>query len=156
MQKKISIWIIEILCISQFSNDFFPNVLRIICCCVASLHVELNLVCLVWLQASQAPPPPPTPASAEDRRAQLREIEMKVMAYQDELESGKAASKPGWTISEQVEQFRKKLMRKTTSAAASDRTPTAPASSIATPPPPPSLGLVSGGYGSGKTPKQHV
>ena len=39
---------------------------------------------------------------AEDRRAQLREIEMKVMAYQDELESGKAHSKPGWTISEQV------------------------------------------------------
>ena len=39
---------------------------------------------------------------AEDRRAQLREIEMKVMAYQDELESGKVHSKPGWTISEQV------------------------------------------------------
>ena len=25
--KNISIWIIEILCISQFSNDFIPNVL---------------------------------------------------------------------------------------------------------------------------------
>ena len=48
---------------------------------------------------------------SEDRRARLREIELKVMQYQDELESGKQPSKPGWTISEQVEQFRKKIMK---------------------------------------------
>jgi len=50
---------------------------------------------------------------SEDRRARLREIEVKVMQYQDELESGKQPSKPGWTISEQVEQFRKKIMKNT-------------------------------------------
>ena len=50
---------------------------------------------------------------AEDRRARLRDIELKVMQYQDELESGKQQTKPGWTISEQVEQFRKKIMKQT-------------------------------------------
>ncbi len=39
---------------------------------------------------------------SEDRRARLREIEIEVVKYQDELESGKQAVKPGWTISEQV------------------------------------------------------
>ena len=48
---------------------------------------------------------------SEDRRARLRDIELKVMQYQDELESGKQPTKPGWTISEQVEQFRKKIMK---------------------------------------------
>merc|ERR1712203_463427 len=45
--------------------------------------------------------------------ARLRDIELKVMQYQDELESGKQQTKPGWTISEQVEQFRKKIMKQT-------------------------------------------
>ncbi len=39
---------------------------------------------------------------SEDRRARLREVELKVMTYQDELETGRQAVKPGWTISEQV------------------------------------------------------
>lgn len=48
---------------------------------------------------------------SEDRRAKLREIEIQVMKYQDELESGKQAVKSGWTISEQVDHYRKKLIR---------------------------------------------
>ncbi len=48
---------------------------------------------------------------SEDRRARLREVEIKVMTYQDELESGKQEIRPGWTISEQVEQYRKKLLK---------------------------------------------
>ena len=39
---------------------------------------------------------------SEDRRARLREVEIKVMCYQDELESGKQSLRPGWTVSEQV------------------------------------------------------
>ncbi len=39
---------------------------------------------------------------AELRRQRLRDVEMKVMHYQDELESGQISSHPGWTISEQV------------------------------------------------------
>ncbi len=43
---------------------------------------------------------------SEDRRAKLREIEIKVMCYQDELESGKQSLRSGWTISEQVARHR--------------------------------------------------
>ncbi len=39
---------------------------------------------------------------AELRRQRLRDVEMRVMHYQDELESGRIATNPGWTISEQV------------------------------------------------------
>ena len=39
---------------------------------------------------------------SENRRAKLREVEVEVMRFQDALESGKQATKPGWTISEQV------------------------------------------------------
>jgi len=39
---------------------------------------------------------------SEDRRAKLREVEIAVMRYQDELESGRQALRQGWTISEQV------------------------------------------------------
>jgi U2-associated protein SR140 len=39
---------------------------------------------------------------SEDRRSELRKIELKVMSYQDELEVGRQAVKPGWTISEMV------------------------------------------------------
>lgn len=45
-------------------------------------------------------------------RQRLRDIEVKVMCYQDDLESGKEILRPGWTISEQVEHFRKKLSAK--------------------------------------------
>ena len=51
----------------------------------------------------------------EERRALLRDIEVKVMHYQDELECGKKGIKAGWTISEQVEHYRKKLFRITRS-----------------------------------------
>lgn len=57
----------------------------------------------------------------EERRALLRDIEVKVMQYQDELESGKKGIKSGWTISEQVEHYRKKMLRR-----ASERQPETP------------------------------
>ncbi|XP_046143797.1 U2 snRNP-associated SURP motif-containing protein isoform X2 [Osmia bicornis bicornis] len=48
----------------------------------------------------------------EERRSRLREIEVKIMQYQDELESGRRALKSGMTIQGQVEHYRKKLIRK--------------------------------------------
>ena len=77
--------------------------------------------------------------TSEDRRARLREIEVKVMQYQDELESGKQPSKPGWTISEQVEQFRKKIMKHTkdlpheSDRSAMSRTPRSGSAQVTTP-----------------------
>lgn len=50
--------------------------------------------------------------SGEERRAKLREIELKVMKFQDELELGKRQRKPGLSISAQVEHYRQKLIRK--------------------------------------------
>ena len=38
----------------------------------------------------------------ESTRQRLRDVEMRVMCYQDELESGKQPIRPGWTISQQV------------------------------------------------------
>lgn len=52
--------------------------------------------------------------AVEKRREILRDIENKVMAYQDELETGEKGIKSGWTIAEQVEHYRKKLTRKAT------------------------------------------
>lgn len=49
---------------------------------------------------------------SEERRAKLREIEMKVMKYQDELEAGRRSRKPSMRFSEQVEHYRQKLLRK--------------------------------------------
>ncbi|XP_059613579.1 U2 snRNP-associated SURP motif-containing protein isoform X2 [Phlebotomus argentipes] len=48
----------------------------------------------------------------EERRTRLREIELKILQYQDELESGKRTLKTGWTLSQQLEHFRRKLMKK--------------------------------------------
>ncbi|CAB1340873.1 unnamed protein product [Coregonus sp. 'balchen'] len=48
----------------------------------------------------------------EDRRTKLREIEVKVMKFQDELESGKRPKKPGQTLQEHVEHYRDKLLQK--------------------------------------------
>uniref|UniRef100_A0A3B3YPF1 U2 snRNP-associated SURP motif-containing protein n=1 Tax=Poecilia mexicana TaxID=48701 RepID=A0A3B3YPF1_9TELE len=45
----------------------------------------------------------------EEKRTKLREIEVKVMKFQDELESGKRPKKPGQSIQEQVEHYRDKL-----------------------------------------------
>ncbi|XP_069559607.1 U2 snRNP-associated SURP motif-containing protein isoform X2 [Brachyistius frenatus] len=48
----------------------------------------------------------------EEKRTKLREIEVKVMKFQDELESGKRPKKPGQGIQEQVEHYRDKLLQK--------------------------------------------
>lgn len=42
----------------------------------------------------------------------LREIEVKVMQYQDELECGSRKTKTGWSIGQQVEHFRRKLTKR--------------------------------------------
>ena len=46
------------------------------------------------------------PRRDEERRALLREVEVRVMQYQDELESGRKTVKAGWTVAEQVKQER--------------------------------------------------
>uniref|UniRef100_A0A3Q3NK24 U2 snRNP-associated SURP motif-containing protein n=1 Tax=Labrus bergylta TaxID=56723 RepID=A0A3Q3NK24_9LABR len=51
----------------------------------------------------------------EEKRTKLREIEVKVMKFQDELESGKRPKKPGQSFQEQVEHYRDKLLQKVTS-----------------------------------------
>ncbi|CAO1333336.1 unnamed protein product [Diamesa tonsa] len=48
----------------------------------------------------------------EKRRNRLREIEVKVCEYQDDLESGDKDLKTGWSITQQVEHFRRKLLKK--------------------------------------------
>ncbi|XP_030629192.1 U2 snRNP-associated SURP motif-containing protein isoform X2 [Chanos chanos] len=49
---------------------------------------------------------------SEEKRAKLREIELKVMKFQDELESGKRPKKLGQSIQEQVELYRDKLLQR--------------------------------------------
>ncbi|XP_056656187.1 U2 snRNP-associated SURP motif-containing protein-like [Monodelphis domestica] len=49
---------------------------------------------------------------SEEKRAKLREIELKVMKFQDELESGKRLKKPGQSFQEQVEHYRDKLIQR--------------------------------------------
>ncbi|TRY84162.1 hypothetical protein DNTS_026056 [Danionella cerebrum] len=49
---------------------------------------------------------------SEEKRAKLREIELKVMKFQDELESGKRPKKTGPSIQEQVELYRDKLLQR--------------------------------------------
>ena len=46
------------------------------------------------------------PRKDEERRSLLREVEVRVMQYQDELESGRKTVKAGWTVAEQVNQRR--------------------------------------------------
>jgi len=48
----------------------------------------------------------------EDRRQKLREIEVKVVKYQDELEAGKRTRKSGLSVQDQIEMYRRKLHRK--------------------------------------------
>ncbi|XP_057190523.1 U2 snRNP-associated SURP motif-containing protein isoform X1 [Triplophysa rosa] len=50
--------------------------------------------------------------TSEEKRAKLREIEVKVMKFQDELESGKRPKKSGQSIQEQVELYRDKLLQR--------------------------------------------
>ena len=49
---------------------------------------------------------------SEERRALLRELELKVLKFQDELESGKRIRKPGVSMEKQVEEYRRDLIRK--------------------------------------------
>uniref|UniRef100_A0A665U1L0 Zgc:163098 n=1 Tax=Echeneis naucrates TaxID=173247 RepID=A0A665U1L0_ECHNA len=49
---------------------------------------------------------------SESKRKRLRELEVKVMKIQDELESGKRQRKSGLTIQQQVEHYRNKLLQK--------------------------------------------
>uniref|UniRef100_A0A146Y2S7 U2 snRNP-associated SURP motif-containing protein n=1 Tax=Fundulus heteroclitus TaxID=8078 RepID=A0A146Y2S7_FUNHE len=49
---------------------------------------------------------------SESKRKRLREVEVKVMKLQDELESGKTKRKSGMSIQQQVESYRKKLLQK--------------------------------------------
>jgi len=48
----------------------------------------------------------------EDRRGKLRDIELKVVRYQDDLEAGYQSRMSGMTVSEQVQQYREHLLRK--------------------------------------------
>ncbi|KAI8770541.1 U2 snRNP-associated SURP motif-containing protein [Biomphalaria glabrata] len=49
---------------------------------------------------------------SEERRQKLREIEVKVVKYQDELEAGKRSRKSGMSLQDQVEHYRRKLHNK--------------------------------------------
>ncbi|XP_041807715.1 U2 snRNP-associated SURP motif-containing protein isoform X1 [Chelmon rostratus] len=49
---------------------------------------------------------------SETKRKKLRELEVKVMRLQDELESGKRPRKSGMSIQQQVEHYRNKLLQK--------------------------------------------
>lgn len=48
----------------------------------------------------------------ENRRGKLRDIELKVVRYQDDLEAGYQSRVSGMTVSEQVQQYREHLLRK--------------------------------------------
>lgn len=47
-----------------------------------------------------------------NKRARLREIELKVMKFQDEIESGQRERNPEMTIADQVDQYRTKLLER--------------------------------------------
>lgn len=49
------------------------------------------------------------PIDLEKRRL-LRQVEVQVLAYQDELETGKRGVRPGQSVAEMVEGFRRKLL----------------------------------------------
>ncbi|XP_076130412.1 U2 snRNP-associated SURP motif-containing protein isoform X1 [Alosa pseudoharengus] len=49
---------------------------------------------------------------SESKRSKLRELEVKVMKFQDELESGKKTRKSGMSVHEQVQHYRNKLLQK--------------------------------------------
>lgn len=59
----------------------------------------------------------------ESERKRLREIEIKTVQYQDELESGQRPIKTGWTMQQQIEHFRRKLLKKSNRVTA-DSSPT--------------------------------
>lgn len=49
---------------------------------------------------------------SEERRAKLREVEIRVLQYQDELEQGLRSLKSGYSIHRQVAHYRHKMMKK--------------------------------------------
>ena len=49
---------------------------------------------------------------SEERRLKLRQIENKVLAFQDELESGRKKIKSGETIQSLITQYRERLLKK--------------------------------------------
>ncbi|XP_053683700.1 U2 snRNP-associated SURP motif-containing protein isoform X2 [Sabethes cyaneus] len=49
----------------------------------------------------------------EARRLRLREIEVKIVQYQDEFESGARQVRVGWTLAEEIAHYRRKLIKKT-------------------------------------------
>lgn len=48
----------------------------------------------------------------EEKRARLRELEVKIVQYQDELESGQRSLKSGWNVQQQCEHYRRKLIKR--------------------------------------------
>lgn len=48
----------------------------------------------------------------EEKRLRLREVELKTVQYQDELESGQRNLKSGWNVQQQCEHYRRKLMKR--------------------------------------------
>lgn len=48
----------------------------------------------------------------EARRLRLREIEVKIVQYQDEFESGARQVRVGWTVAEEISHYRRKLIKK--------------------------------------------
>lgn len=48
----------------------------------------------------------------EEKRIRLREVELKTVQYQDELESGQRNLKSGWNVQQQCEHYRRKLMKR--------------------------------------------
>lgn len=62
-------------------------------------------------EASKESTPKPVEMS-EEKRARLREIEVKVMKFQDDVEAGRRSRKSGLTLQEQVQKYREKLLQK--------------------------------------------
>lgn len=48
----------------------------------------------------------------EEKRKRLREVEVRVLEYQEDLENGHEKVKSGWSVKEQVEHYRKKLLKR--------------------------------------------
>ncbi|XP_055606151.1 U2 snRNP-associated SURP motif-containing protein [Uranotaenia lowii] len=53
-----------------------------------------------------------TKGDEEARRQRLREIEVKIVQYQDEFESGSRQVRVGWTMGEEIAHYRRKLIKK--------------------------------------------
>lgn len=49
---------------------------------------------------------------SEERRTRLRQVEIKVLQYQDELERGLRSAKQGYSVHRQVQHYRHKLLKK--------------------------------------------